>query len=251
MNNRSPMNSFTDNSRPINSRYVLKATGPSDWRDYEACEIGISIGNPCHEGDKFRSILQWADKRFERCVITLSDTQKRYTLMADGTEESAAYFKSRTAGDRWLEENRSAIQSMTNAQPILIRWDTLLQQSAYTQIYNDVLHFRDTDPGFQKALEKDARTYLSRRKSREESFNEQRAFENSLDFFVEEVACYILIGRTYQALRAYPAQDMACFAYMRGDNIPDHLKGLELAPHLELNFKKKIIINKDKEKKAA
>lgn len=232
------------------SRYVMKATGPADWRSFRSCEFGISIGNPNHEGDKFRSIIQWADKRFSHCIVTLSDTLNRYTMMCDGMDEAEAYFKTRKLGDLWIEQNKAALNSVSG-KLTLKRWDEWLKHPDYEAIYSSLKTFRDSSGDFHNALKTDTEKYLERRCSRDENFDYQRAFDNSMNFFIEEIACYILIGRTYGALRAYPARDMSCFEFMRGPQVPLHLKGMERAPHLELNFKKKLTADSEDTQKVA
>lgn len=220
------------------SRYSMSASRKG--LQNKGCEIGVSIGNPNHEGDKFQSIMDWADRRFEFCIITVSDTLHRHNLVGEGMEESEAYARSLEQGDIWLSQNVAALRSVEHADLRIKRWDEWLLHPDYESVHRMLVDYRDTNKGLQDALHQDIDNFLARKKRRGEDFDYDRVMRSSTEFLIEEIACYILIGRTYAALRVYPAKDMACFRYMRGGHVPEGLKGLELAPHLDLNFKRKI-----------
>lgn len=220
------------------ARYVISSSlGKSALT---SCEIGISIGNPAHEGDKLKSILKWVDKRFENCIITLSDTLYRYTYMAQGMDEAQAYFTALREGELWLERNREAFKIFDHALLQFDRWNKWLKHPDYPAVFQQLSTLYKQDGKLQNAFAKDVSAYISRCQKRGEDIDVAKASENSLAYLIEETACYILIGRAYEAWRAYPSRDMACFRYMRRPDIPENLKGIEKAPHLELNFKRKI-----------
>ncbi len=220
--------------------YAIKTSSERGWTDSQGCELGISLGNFNQEGDKFRSTIRWADKRFARCIITLSDTLYRYSLMCDGASEAAAYFQTRAKGDLWLERNHDALNAAERTEIIVQRWDEWLSHPAYKALHRELIAFRDEDSGLRTAFETDALNYISRRYNRHEAFDFERALHNSMAYLAEEIACYILIGRTYGALRVYPGEDMHCFHYMRTGAVPESLRGLEKAPHLKLGFRRKL-----------
>lgn len=193
-------------------------------------ELGISMGNSAHEGENLRRMLQWTQQNFDQTIVTLSDTLYRFNLMDEGLNYDEAYDGARALGDAWLQRNQPALAEMDPARLKIIRWDEWLAHEDFNKVYEDLVSFYRADAPFREAMKKDVEAFTSRRQSAGKTVPQQN---NAVNFLLEEGACYILIGRTFQALRIYPSHDLKCFKYLRKDSVPAPLKGLEQAPYFD------------------
>lgn len=193
-------------------------------------EMGISMGNSAHEGENLRQMLSWANNTFEKSFITLSDTLYRFNLLDEGLSEEEALQASRAMGDAWLQRNTPILESFDSERLQLKRWDEWRTHPHFNEIYNDLHDYYRNDKAFHEETNRDIEAFALRRiKSGKAAPSET----SSLNFLLEEGACYILIGRTWQSLRIYPSHDLRCFKYLRKDIVPPHLKGLERAPYFD------------------
>ena len=193
-----------------------------------------------HDGAKLAALIEWADRNFDKFIITLSDTLYRYNLMAEGVSEAQAYMTSLKMGELWLADNHKTLLHRPYHKPCIIqRWDEWLSHSEYEKVYQDIQNLYQEDALFKNALDTDVDNFVRRQPVADiEIYN--RIKETSRLFLMEECAVYILIARTHRALRVYPAKDMECFKFLRLDpSLPKSLQGLSLAAHLDINFKRK------------
>ena len=70
--------------------YRLRVSASPGWVDYRACTLGISVGQPYHEGEKFAATVEWAARHFEEIVVDVSDTLQRHRLIGGGVPAAAA-----------------------------------------------------------------------------------------------------------------------------------------------------------------
>ena len=54
--------------------YRVRVNSCPDWVAHSSCTLGISVGQPYHEGDKFAATLEWAARHFEHIRVDVSDT---------------------------------------------------------------------------------------------------------------------------------------------------------------------------------
>jgi tRNA-dependent cyclodipeptide synthase len=219
-------------------KYNVSASGDGKWRRYKCGQVAISHGQPAHEGEKFEALLDWACRQFDEVVLNLSDTLYRHNLAAEGHNNFRAALMARTAGDEWLTRNGQVLNAYKDKIIAFHRWDDWLQHSDFPQVFASVTSLHGRDAGLRNAVAADAAEFLERRRKRGpvdvESF-----LQGSAAYLLEEIAVYILIGRTYEPARIYPSKDLLCFEYMRRESIPASLRGIDMTTHVNVNFKKK------------
>jgi len=222
------------------SKYRIKGHGKNPlWREKKICELGISPGNDVHDGDKLFSTMEWASRHFEEIVITLSDTLYRHNFKAEGLTDILAYKEGLHVGEKWLFKNRAILEQFKPSIKNIDRWDKWLLHPDFTQIYNDLLLYDESDEGFKASIGSDIENYINRKDRNDGHIQEDILRENCRLFLLEEIAAYILIGRTYNSAHIYPAHDMTTTKYMRLEKTPDNLKGIEKIAHVRITLNRR------------
>lgn len=222
------------------SKYTINASGnDASWRDKAISEFGISPGHACHEGDKLESLLSWASTRFEASVLNLSDTLYRYNLRADGQNDVTAYKESLRLGEAWLFRNRSVLESYKSHIKSIHRWDYWLHHDGYADLHDELRAYLPNDEGLCRALQQDVERFIDRKMRQGALHDEDVTRTNCEEFLIEEAVCYILIGRTYEPARVYPAKDIDFFQYLRLPHIPETLRGFEKNLHTRVILNRK------------
>lgn len=223
------------------SLYRIKATCPNHmWKHIATCEIGISPGNPAHEGEKLASILEWAQQKFPQSILTLSDTMYRHNFMAMGMHEQEAKEAGQKLGDDWLSRNNKIFTQYQDKIRIY-RWSEWQQHGAFDHIYDDLMLYISSSEPLRQALNTDIQTFIARKTRQGQDIDLAKARMHSFNLITEEIACYILIGRHYKLARAYPSHDMESFAFLRRPETPAQLKGFENIIHVELTLNRRNI----------
>ncbi len=221
------------------SPYRIKGTCADPlWKHITTCEIGISPGNPAHEGDKLASILDWAGERFQSSILTLSDTMYRHNFMSLGHNEEESYKLGQALGENWLQNN-AAILEAHKEKIRIYRWDQWKDHQDFPRIYDDLMAYIATSQPLRQALDADIQAFIARKIRQDQGLDMAKARMHSFNLITEEIACYILIGRHFQLARAYPSRDMQSFAFMRLPQTPAHLKGFENIKHVELTLNRR------------
>lgn len=221
------------------SPYRIKATCTDPlWRHMPVCEIGISPGNPSHDGDKLASILEWSSQKFQHSILTLSDTMYRHNFMASGSSEQEAQELSRKLGDDWLARNE-AILSRYNERIRIYRWAEWQKHPDFDKTHNDLMQYISSSAPLRHALNNDIQAFIARKMRQGTLADFAKARLHSFNLITEEIVCYVLIGRHFRAARAYPSHDMQSFSFMRQPQTPPSLKGFENITHVELTLNRR------------
>jgi hypothetical protein len=107
--------------------YKAKVVRSGNWQRYRVARMGISVGQPYHEGDKFRAACEWVSSRFDHVQIMVADTLQRHNMPGGDTRWNRLLAEQ--AGDAWLARNQSSIDLISNQE--ILRWDDLLADPAY------------------------------------------------------------------------------------------------------------------------
>ncbi|MCE3268266.1 MAG: Uncharacterized protein K0R49_518 [Burkholderiales bacterium] len=69
------------NIQTLNKRALLKCDREhKDEFKHSKCSVTISVGQPVHEGDKFKATLYEVNNNFNECTIMVCDSLQRHTL---------------------------------------------------------------------------------------------------------------------------------------------------------------------------
>lgn len=221
--------------------YRVNASGNGDaWKKLECCEFGISPGSAYHYGDKLLSMVDWGSKHFKRCTITLSDTLYRHNIVPSAQAETKeAYRKARKLGDEWLAINAPIIKKYDSFIEKIYRWDEWIDHKDYPAMRAQIGDYYDRHAPFRQTVDADATRFVERRAARGLVADWNDAVKGCRAFLLEELACYNLIGRAREQARVYPANDIPCFAFLRGADVPEDLRHMTRNHHVGIKLSKK------------
>ena len=200
----------------LTRKAILKCS-EADKADFKnsICSLSISVGQPYHEGDKFKATLVAVNENFKECIIVICDSLYRHTMkFASNLSINELHHKANLAGDEWLERNSHAINQLDIPFKIT-RWDSWLANPGYNRAYEniDTLHRADTD--FREALEGTARLFLKRQIGKLNApVTEQSIFSSSIDYLKEECAGMLLWAESNYQFEIYPNQRNAAMDYV-------------------------------------
>src|SRR5688572_7303473 len=175
--------------------YRVRVNSCPDWVAFTSCTLGISVGQPYHEGDKFAATVEWAARHFEQIRVDVSDTLQRHQLIGTGATSVQAANAALREGDRW----------MTRASPVLtacgrsytfVRWNAWLQHPLFAEVHDAYSQLATSDAVLSAAVATDIEGFLARRASRGAAAPDMRLMRAaSRAYLLEELAVITLQGR--------------------------------------------------------
>lgn len=79
-------------------------------KDYDACMLGISLGNQKSELDKFQGTIKWISAHFNRCALVVGDSIYKYTLqIQQNLSIKDAISLALTNGQNFIAEHESIV----------------------------------------------------------------------------------------------------------------------------------------------
>ncbi|MCB9980702.1 MAG: tRNA-dependent cyclodipeptide synthase [Rhodospirillales bacterium] len=192
------------------------------WKDHKYLLLGISMLNPNHQGEKFQKIISWVNQQinFQSCFIYLADTLYRHNFMlSDRLSEKAAYEKAARLGQRWIENQSSALE-MLNISHRIIRWDSHLNNPYYQETFEMFCKEYTHNIPFQQSVKKDIETIFARRGINTNHIlpKEIRCFEH---FILEELAADSIFFGKYRVASVYPGRELSSYKYLRIEETSD------------------------------
>ena len=178
------------------------------------CIVPISLGQPYHEGEPFKAIMQLVNKHFKACTLIVADTLQRHTLslyQGDLSEE-ALFQLALKNGEEWLMRNKEIISSMTIPCQIT-RWEEWRQNPEFLDKLRIVEQLHRENTGFKDALYITAQTFVDRFKKHATDLNLEKAFNQSIKYIKEECACNFLFIKKLFAFILYPKACSKAFAF--------------------------------------
>lgn len=197
----------------------------------------ISVGQPYHEGEKFRCTLEWAKHRFGKIIILVNDSLQRFNYMfEEGLSEKEAYDKASKEGSQWIARNIAAISTLPDFE--IYRWDAWKRSQGYFDDLRKASAIYDTNEEFKTAIDEAISEIWDRRDLPAERRDE--FFTLSKDYLLEETAAFSIIYKTFKGISAYPGsfQEMwKMFIDRDVENAPD---GLKYSHCLRIDFSRRI-----------
>jgi tRNA-dependent cyclodipeptide synthase len=170
-----------------------------------AAVLGISVGQPYHEDEKFAATMALMNTCFGSCDVLVADTLQRYNMLDCDFEAASA--PARLRGDAWLARNAAALQTLTVPHNV-IRWDECLQSPAFKSSLDAIKKRYSEDEEYRRSFQRDVDEFLRRHKTRNGSLDEHLESimrERSLLYLFEEIAVFLsyFVERGYNFL-PYP-----------------------------------------------
>ncbi len=165
----------------------------------------ISVGQPYHEGEKFKATIALVNRRFKSCMLMVADTLQRYNIQAQqDIEEKLAYKQSLIKGDEWLSRNKSSIEILSIPYKIL-RWDDYLANEQFSYKLDFVKTLYSQNNSFKIAINATIEEYINR--ANRSSFSSEKILylkKYCLGYLLEECAIMLLWWQQGIEFEIYP-----------------------------------------------
>jgi len=184
--------------------YKVFVKDKSAWQDHSVARLQISVGNPKHTGDKFFALAEWAAARFDRVILIVSDTLQRHNIAVEyGISLDEAYQVSVLAGQRWLKENKAALDNFAPGQGRVTLWDDWMAHAYYAETLKEIRQLYGTSLAVRQAVNEKAESFCQRQAS-EQSITQCRDFDSSVAYILEEVAAFAVMFKETRGIDVYP-----------------------------------------------
>lgn len=185
-----------------NFTYRVNVKKANNWKRYNRARLGISVGKPNHEGEKFFKTLEWVNARFRDIEVRVSDTLQRFNFPGDPASNIAACHM---AGTDWIERNKTVLKKYPNI--LLYRWDDLLNDPDLPR-HRNILAQKMAEPDFRDVFEADVQ---------EHAFRTKKDPDRCQAFMLEEFAIFHMQQEKRPASDIYPGSFFACHELLRDD----------------------------------
>jgi tRNA-dependent cyclodipeptide synthase len=194
---------------PASGPYKVVLKSRSNWRDFPACRLQISVGRPKHEGDKFFALTEWAAARFDKVWFIVSDTLQRHNLALEmGITLDEAYKVAQIKGREWLRDNARAINNIPAHRRIITLWDDWMTHPDYAATRIDINALYANNIFFRASVDEKAEEFCTRRAEDGSIIHDRtdKAMATSVRYILEEVAAFAIMLREQPVLDIYPGE---------------------------------------------
>ncbi len=211
----------------------IKAKTPNLVDDNNLLRLEISVGQPYHEGEKFRCTIDWAKHRYNKVVVLVNDSLQRFNYMfEEGLSEKEAHSKSLHEGTQWIARNMSAISSLPNFE--IYRWDAWKRSENYFSDLHKARLLYQQNADFRAAIDQSIEDIWARKNS--DLQRKTEFFELSKNYLLEETAAFSIIYKTFKGVSAYPGSFQEMWEMFINQDIPSAPEGLKYAHCLRIDF---------------
>lgn len=219
--------------------YRVRVNSCPDWVAYTNCTLGISVGQPYHEGDKFAATVEWAARHFEYIRVDVSDTLQRHRLIRQGVPPQQASRASLREGDRWIARATPVLADCGKLYTI-IRWNEWLRDAEFPAVHGAYSRLAQSDVVLSAAMAADIDGFIARQAKHPIAIADASAMRAaSRAYLIEELAAITLQGRQQCSARIYPGPELASFHIVRSGRVPGAPAGLERDYYVHVNLERR------------
>ena len=219
--------------------YRVRVNSCPDWVGYSSCTLGISVGQPYHEGDKFAATVEWAARHFEHIRVDVSDTLQRHRMIGQGMPPEQAARASLREGDRWIARAMPVLGACGKPYTI-IRWNEWLRHAEFPAVHEAYSRLAASDPVLSTAIAADIDGFIARQEKHGGGIADVSAVRTaSRAYLIEELAAITLQGRAQSSARIYPGPELASFRAVRGGRVAGAPAGLERDYYVHVNLERR------------
>jgi tRNA-dependent cyclodipeptide synthase len=218
----------------------VRVNGCPDWVGYGVCTLGISVGQPYHEGEKFAATVEWAARHFEHIRVDVSDTLQRHRLIGEGASPAEAARASLRAGDRWIAEAMPVLTA--GGRPFaIVRWDNWLRHPELPAVHAAYSRLAASDPVLNAAITGDIDDFIARQVRRCGPLPGDETAVGAMirAYLIEELAVITLQGAAERSARIYPGPELASFKAVRQGRVPGAPPGLDRDYYVHINLERR------------
>ncbi|HEX4078297.1 MAG TPA: tRNA-dependent cyclodipeptide synthase [Rhizomicrobium sp.] len=218
--------------------YSVRVKNGSGWRRFDRVRLMISVGQPYHEGEKLRAVVDWINRNpsIREVQVSVNDLLQRHNHIAAGIDPQRANAVSSLEGTAWIERNEATLSEL-RVPHSFTRWDEWLDRPEFDPAREAIIRLSETDAGFAAALDTDAHALAERKRNRGEALNDyNRHVSHSRDYVIEELAVFALQAQSKPAAEVYPGSNLASAQYLVGKKLPEPLAPLSERYFTRIDF---------------
>lgn len=195
----------------LTKKAILKSNETNEFT-HSKCVLTISVGQPNHEGDKFKAAVL-ATNKFSACIIMVCDTLQRYTMkISSSLNIDELHKESSILGDEWIERNLSAIEQLKIPYQ-LSKWDSWINNPKYHEKKPFISKLYLTDCIFKEKVDSTALGFLERNLHKI-LVSKETALHLSKDYLLEECVVMLLLAEQGYGFEIYPNQRNEALDYI-------------------------------------
>lgn len=195
---------------PQTGKYAVKVKSGAAWRQFDLARLQISVGQPYHEGEKFRATVEWAKPRFRRgVIICVNDTLQRHNAISEGSTPSSALAFTVAAGDAWIKRNAPALSLLPDMS--VSRWEDWRHDAEFPFELARKHRQYDEAPAFRKEVDAEVMAFWERRAKRvgpDDPMTFETFQRHSVAYLLEECAVFPLMAKRDRAVDIYPGSTL-------------------------------------------
>jgi tRNA-dependent cyclodipeptide synthase len=159
-----------DHSRIIKYRYRIrcgtvtpKAMKKQVLQGGEACMLGVSLGSPKSQGDRFEGTIRWISQNFSRCSLVLADSIYRYTYqITDHTPIEEATIAALSMGHQFINDYQSVVEKYSSKCDFQwIKMSDVEQYDHFDDYHKAYKQLYTNNQQFYQQINAEAESYLS------------------------------------------------------------------------------------------
>jgi len=207
------------------------------WQGYDTARLEISVGQPYHEGEKFKATISWAAERFPNVVLLVNDSLQRYNLMFEnGLPEESAERISCKQGSEWMRRNYPVAYGCQ-----AICWNEWKARAEYPETSYKTRNLFDRNERFRTSLTDAISEVWERRSKCHPAYSPERKeefFNLSIDYLLEETAVLAMAYKEFPGVSVYPGSFLEMWSMFVDTAIEDAPEGLKNAHCVRIDFAK-------------
>lgn len=219
---------------------VFPAANRDSFADEAVCFLGVSLGNQSFTEPKFKALVDWVAKRFDKCQVLIGDSIYRITLGFDsGLSDDEAYANAIAAGDQFVDEHASFLPVPGSSRSFqFVRCSEIQKRPSYSEYFKQISDAFDTNADFSASVNYFSENYHRRalEKISEEEKNIRIARSNQ--YFIEEFAIFSCLVEDGCTVMVYPGT-FSTLAEIAEGKFPGLFSQLEKLSVVSLHFKKR------------
>lgn len=222
---------------PQTGAYKVFVKDKGIWQKHGTARLQISVGNPKHTGDKFFALTEWAAARFDKVILIVSDTLQRHNLaMQHGISIEEAHGVSLINGQRWLKENKAALDNLAPYQRTVTLWDEWMSHADYAVTHAELMDIYARSADLRNSVESKAMEFCLRHEG-QDAEQQQKAVDTSIAYILEEVAAFAIMFRETRAIDVYPGSWFSeVFDVIKSESPSSLMDGFSTAECLRVDF---------------
>lgn len=167
---------------------VRNVTAHIDWCDYTGREaiLPVCVRSPAMQGRNLIASLKALSEKVDDIHLIIIDTLDRYNF-----DMNAPLCRAR--GQTWYNNNLPIIENYLSIESTH-HWDDILSDSTYEDRLKSINTLYAKSREVRDMIDRNAMYFVTAREAREQNFDRDKEFQNSVSYMIEEYAGTAVYG---------------------------------------------------------